>query len=80
MCKTAAVSHARFALIRQKSVMNKSVALVTGASQGIGRATAIRLARDFSIIVLAARNRAALTEVADQVQRAGAEPFVCDLI
>ncbi len=59
--------------------MNKSVAVVTGASQGIGRATAIRLARDFSIIVLAARNRAALTEVAGEVERAGAEALVCDL-
>ncbi|WP_394846394.1 SDR family NAD(P)-dependent oxidoreductase [Pendulispora brunnea] len=34
-----------------------SVAIVTGASQGIGRSTAIRLARDFSAIVLAARDR-----------------------
>ena len=35
--------------------MSKSVAIVTGASQGIGRATAIRLAKDFSGITLAAR-------------------------
>ena len=34
--------------------MSKSVAIVTGASQGIGHSTAIRLAHDFSAIVLAA--------------------------
>lgn len=60
-------------------MLNKSVAVVTGASQGIGRATAIRLARDFPTVVLAARNRAALTDVARQVERIGAEPLVCDL-
>jgi 3-oxoacyl-[acyl-carrier protein] reductase len=59
--------------------MNSSVAVVTGASQGIGRATALRLARDFSTIVLVARNRAALTGVAAEISRAGAEPFICDL-
>ena len=56
-----------------------SVAIVTGASQGIGRSTAIRLARDFSSIVLAARNPCALREVADAVKAAGAEPLACDL-
>ncbi len=59
--------------------MNPSVAIVTGASQGIGRATSIRLARDFSSIVLAARNADALTEVAAAVKAAGAEPLICDL-
>jgi 3-oxoacyl-[acyl-carrier protein] reductase len=57
----------------------KSVAIITGASQGIGRATAHRLARDFSAIVLAARNADALGEVANTVKTAGAEPLVCDL-
>ena len=59
--------------------MNNSVAIVTGASQGIGRSTSIRLARDFSAIVLVARNVSALREVADAVKAAGAEPLVCDL-
>jgi 3-oxoacyl-[acyl-carrier protein] reductase len=56
-----------------------SVVIVTGASQGIGRSTAIRLARDFSSIVLVARNAGALKEVADIVKGAGAEPLICDL-
>lgn len=59
--------------------MPDSVAIVTGASQGIGRATAIRLARDFSAIVLAARDRENLDETAAAVNAAGAEPLVIDL-
>ncbi len=58
--------------------MNK-VAIVTGASQGIGRATAIRLAKDFSAVVLVARNRDKLEDTAKEVRAAGAEPLVIDL-
>ena len=58
--------------------MSKSVAIVTGASQGIGRATAIRLARDFSALVLVARNRANLEGTAQSVKDAGAEVRVID--
>lgn len=54
----------------------ESVAIVTGASQGIGRATAIRLARDFKGIVLAARQEHELNETADGVRAAGAEPLI----
>lgn len=53
--------------------MKNSVAIVTGASQGIGRSTAIRLAKDFSTVVLVARNAAALEEVSAPVRNAGAE-------
>ena len=59
--------------------MKTSVAIVTGASQGIGRSTAIRLAKDFSSVVLAARNAAALSEVAAAVKSAGAEPLIRDI-
>jgi 3-oxoacyl-[acyl-carrier protein] reductase len=59
--------------------MNNSVAIVTGASQGIGRATAGRLARDFSAVVLAARNKDELEETAAAVQSAGAESLICPL-
>jgi len=55
--------------------MKDSVAIVTGASQGIGRSTAIRLARDFCAVVLAARNAKELEEVAAVVQKTGAEPL-----
>ena len=54
----------------------KSVAIVTGASQGIGRATALRLARDFSAVVLVARNKAELNKTASKLEAAGAESLV----
>ena len=57
----------------------KSVAIVTGASQGIGRATAIRLARDFSSIVLVARDKDNLEAAATEVMSVGTEAMTCAL-
>jgi 3-oxoacyl-[acyl-carrier protein] reductase len=54
----------------------KSVAVVTGASQGIGRATALRLARDFSAVVLVARDKENLETAALEVRSVGSEPIV----
>src|SRR6266478_6283054 len=59
--------------------VSKSVAIVTGASSGIGKTTALRLARDFGAIVLAARSGKKLGEVGHQVKAIGAEPLVLEL-
>jgi 3-oxoacyl-[acyl-carrier protein] reductase len=59
--------------------MTKSIAIVTGASSGIGYATALRLARDFKAVVLVARDRKGLEKAADAVKGAGSEPMVMDI-
>ena len=57
------------------------VALVTGASQGIGRACAIRLARAGASVAVAARNQEKLNEVVNEITAAGgkAASFVIDV-
>jgi NAD(P)-dependent dehydrogenase (short-subunit alcohol dehydrogenase family) len=59
--------------------MSQSTAIVTGASQGIGRATAIRLSKDFKAVVLVARNREHLLETAASVEANGAKALILDL-
>jgi 3-oxoacyl-[acyl-carrier protein] reductase len=59
--------------------MSESVAIVTGASSGIGKATALRLARDFGAIVLAARSGEKLGDVGQQVKTIGAESLALEL-
>jgi 3-oxoacyl-[acyl-carrier protein] reductase len=52
------------------------VALVTGASRGIGAATAVRLARDGCAVVLAARSVDDLRAVAKQIETDGGDALV----
>jgi len=59
--------------------MSLRTAIVTGASQGIGQSTAIRLAKDFDAIVLVARHREHLQETAAIVEAAGAKALIVDI-
>src|ERR1700683_1595747 len=54
----------------------KSVAVVTGASQGIGRAAALRLARDFSAVGRVARDKQNLETAASEITSLGAKSVV----
>ncbi|MBS1661754.1 MAG: SDR family oxidoreductase [Bacteroidetes bacterium] len=56
--------------------MSSKIVIVTGASAGIGAATAIRLAKEFSGIVLVARRESELQTTAKAVTWAGAEALV----
>jgi 3-oxoacyl-[acyl-carrier protein] reductase len=47
------------------------VALVTGASQGIGRACALRLAASGAAVAVAARNQEKLTDLVREIEAAG---------
>ena len=59
--------------------MDKRTAFVTGASRGIGRACAIALANAGARVVVAARNKEKLEEVAADVRAAGTEAFVVEI-
>ncbi len=57
------------------------IALVTGASRGIGRAVALELARAGAHVIALARTQGALEELDDSIRAAGSEAtlVLCDL-
>jgi 3-oxoacyl-[acyl-carrier protein] reductase len=61
--------------------LSDRVALVTGASQGIGRAVALRLAAEGAHVAIAARNMDKLAKVAAEIAAAGgtAQVFALDM-
>ena len=56
--------------------LRDQVVVITGASSGIGRATALRFGKTGAKIVLAARNVVGLQEVADDIRLLGSEALV----
>jgi short-subunit dehydrogenase len=66
---------------RMKRPLGEQVIVITGASQGIGRETALLFGRRGAAVVAAARNGAALRSLADAIDAVGgrAEPVVADI-
>lgn len=61
--------------------LNERIALVTGASQGIGRACALELAQAGATVALAARNEGKLADAVAEIEAAGgkAAAFALDV-
>jgi NAD(P)-dependent dehydrogenase (short-subunit alcohol dehydrogenase family) len=61
--------------------LENRIALVTGASRGIGRAVAIELARQGAHVIALARTQGALEELDDEIRKVGPEATLvpCDL-
>jgi|SRR5690242_570589 NAD(P)-dependent dehydrogenase (short-subunit alcohol dehydrogenase family) len=62
-------------------MLTGKVAIVTGGNRGIGRAIALRLARERAQVVIAARDKARLAATADEIAKSGGvvETFAADL-
>lgn len=61
----------------KRNIFRDKVVIVTGASSGIGRATALEFARNGSKVVLAARSAARLAELEGEITAAGEEALLC---
>jgi len=58
-----------------KQLFKDKVVIITGASSGIGRATALEFARNGSKVVLAARTESRLIEITREIISSGGEAF-----
>jgi NAD(P)-dependent dehydrogenase (short-subunit alcohol dehydrogenase family) len=56
--------------------LSGKIAIVTGASRGVGRAISIALAGEGAAVVLAARDKQKLKETAESIKKAGGRPEI----
>ncbi len=56
--------------------INEQVVVITGASSGIGRQTALQFAENGASVVIAARNETALGTLAEEIERRGGKSLV----
>src|SRR5437867_12854095 len=65
---------------RTMGLLEGRVAIITGASKGIGRALSLRFAREGASVVCAARSADLVKETAAEVQKTGGKSIavVCD--
>ena len=63
----------------ESKALSGKLALVTGASRGIGAATAEALAREGAHVILVARSAKALEEVEDRIHQAGGSATIAPL-
>ena len=62
--------------MKKNKRFTNQVVIITGASSGIGKATAIKLSREGAKVVLVSRTRKKLEEVADQIKEFGGQSLV----
>lgn len=60
-----------------RNIFKNKVVIVTGASSGIGRATALEFARNGSRVVIAARSAGRLADLEKEITDTGAEILAC---
>ncbi len=60
--------------------LNNKTILITGASSGIGRETAIKCSEMGAKIILTARNKERLAETAEKLTGNGHQTIICDLL
>lgn len=56
--------------------LKNKVAIITGASSGIGKATAMKLAKEGASVVLCARSEDELNQLKDKIEKAGGKALV----